>query len=103
MTSLATIPSFHFSGYSHGDGLDGFPFQKILLNNCVNEGNTSNVSSQDIRVFALFPTVNVPVTVGDHERIRCSTKQVVRRKQQSLPIRSHGFHHFSKNRCKTQG
>jgi len=103
MSAQVLCPLFLFEGYSHGDGLDGFQFQKILLNNCVNEGNTPNVSSQDIRVFALFPTVNLTVTGGDHAQIRCSTKQVLRRKQQSLPIRSHGIHHSLKNRCNTKG
>jgi hypothetical protein len=102
MSALVLFPLFPSESYSHGDGLDGFQFQKILLNNCVNEGNTPNVSSQDISAFALFPTVNLPVTGGDHDKIRCSTKQVVRRKQQSLPIRSHGIHHSLKNRCKTK-
>lgn len=97
MRVMPISPFLPFPGYSQGDGLDGFQSLKILLNNCVNEGNFFNVSSDGIRVFSLFPTVNVPVTIGDDERIPCSTKQVVRKKPQFLPIRSQGIHHPDKN------
>ena len=90
----STLP---FRGYSQGDRLDGFQSLKILLNNCVNEANWFTIPPLGIRVFSLHPTVNVSVTGGDHERIRCSTKQVVRRKQQFLPNRSQGIHHPDKN------
>lgn len=74
----ATATSVRFPGYSQGDRLDGFKSLKILLNNCVNDGDLSPVSSFHYRSFLHFPAVNEPMTLGDDELIRCSTKQVVR-------------------------
>ena len=78
MSFHASAPTVRFPGYSQGDRLDVFQSRKILLNNCVNDGDLSLVSSFHYRSFLHFPAVNEPMTLGDDELIRCSTKQVVR-------------------------